>query len=268
MALRMPFYESNRLTLYLAGSGKSILASQVIQHLQDQSHSATSAICFAYFTVTNVLFGSSGALILALFKQLCRQQKRIPEWLLCVKREDRDPQEYATIGNFLKLTASYSERFIIIDGLDECSDTGRKSVLDFINDLRFCQPIFKIFLTSRKKSDIARYFDREGILQVTTGSEGTTNDINCLIQQKTESLRQSHELLIESDLLFEKVVSVLVGVVCRPVEQSPQLKQVIRWVEPRVSKSWYLDSYYQTASWLFFSCFRVTSQLNGKSLRR
>jgi hypothetical protein len=178
--------------------------------------------------------------------------KRIPEWLLCVKREDRDPQEYATIGNFLKLTASYSETFIIIDGLDECSGTGRKSVLDSINDLRFCQLIFKIFLTSRKKSDIARYFDREGILQVTTGSEGTMNDINCLIQQKTESLRQSHELLIESDLLFEKVVSVLVGVVCRPVEQSTQLKQVIRWVEPRVSKSWYLDSYYQTASWLFF----------------
>jgi hypothetical protein len=210
MVPRMPYRESNRLTLCLAGSGKSILASQVIQHLQDQRHSATTATCFAYFTVANLSFGSSGPLILALFKQLCRGQTRIPEWLLCAKREDRDPQEYATIGNFLKLTASYSETFVIIDGLDECSDTGRKSVLDFVNDLRFCKPIFKIFLTSRKKSDIARYFDREGVLQVTTGSEGTMNDINCLIQQKTERLRQSQELLIKSDLLFEKVVSTLI----------------------------------------------------------
>jgi hypothetical protein len=206
----MPYRESNRLTLCLAGSGKSILASQVIQHLQDQRHSATSAICFAYFTVANIPFGSSGPLILALFKQLCQKQERIPEWLLRAKREDRDPQEYATIGNFLKLTASYSETFVIIDGLDECPDAGRKSVLDFINDLRFCQPIFKIFLTSRKKNDIARYFDREVVLQVTTGSEGTMNDINCLIRQRTESLRQTQDLQIDSDLLLERVVTTLI----------------------------------------------------------
>jgi hypothetical protein len=210
MGPRVSYHESERLTLYLAGSGKSVLASQVIQHLQDQRYSATSAICFAYFTVANLSFGSSGPFILALFKQLCRQQKRIPEWLLCTKREDRDPQEYATIGNFLKLTASYSETFVIIDGLDECSDTGRKSVLDFVNDLRFRKSAFKIFLTSRKKSDIARYFDCEGVLQVMTGSEGRMNDINCLIRQKTESLRQSQDLLIESDLLLEKVVSALI----------------------------------------------------------
>jgi hypothetical protein len=145
-----------------------------------------------------------------LFKQLCRQQKRIPEWLMRAKREDRDPHECATIDNFLKLTAPYSEIFIVVDGLDECSDTGRKSVLDFLNDLRFCQPVFKIFMTSRKKNDIARYFDREGVLQVTTDSYDTMNDINCLIRQKTESLRQSQDLLVDSDVLFEKVVSTLI----------------------------------------------------------
>jgi hypothetical protein len=157
-----------------------------------------------------VSFGGSGPLILALFKQLCRQQERIPEWLLRAKREDRDPLEYATIDNFVKMTATYAETFIVIDGLDECPDTGRRSVLDFLHDLRSRQPVFKIFMTSRKKSDIARYFDRKDVLQVTTDSEGTMNDINCLIRQKTKSLRQSQDLLVKSDTLFEEVVSTLV----------------------------------------------------------
>lgn len=164
---------------------------------------------FAYFTVANLSLDSSGSLILALFKQLCRQLEHTPEWLLRAKREARDPQEYATIDYFLKLTASYSEVFIVIDGLDECPDQGRKSVLDFLNNLRSRQPVFKTFVTSRKKSDIARCFDRKDVFQVSSDSQGTINDVNRLIRQKTQSLRQSQDLLIQSDIVFEKVVSTL-----------------------------------------------------------
>lgn len=198
------------LTYIIAGSGKTILASQVIKLLQDLCDNTSSVVCFAYFTVNNDLFEDSGSLILALFKQLCRQQQRVPEWLRQAKREDRDPREHATIDSFVKLVAAYSRTFVVIDGLDECTDTARRSVLEFLNDLRFCRPVVKVFMTSRKKSDIARLFERKEVLQVTTDSEDTTKDINLLIRQKTELLRQNQTLLVQSDTLFEKVVSTLI----------------------------------------------------------
>jgi hypothetical protein len=100
--------------------------------------------------------------------------------------------------------------YIVIDGLDECRESERRPILELISTLRESQQVFKIFVTSRKHSDITRCFDRSGVLQVTTDSEHTTNDINILIRQKTEALRQSQTLLVRSEKLFQEVVSTLI----------------------------------------------------------
>lgn len=194
----------------IAGSGKSILASQVIQYIQDTHLSANDGICFAYFTLSNTSFKDSDALILALLNQLCRSRDLVPGWLLQAKKEGRGPLENATTANLLRLTEPYARTFIIIDGLDECPDAGRRSVLTFIGALTSSKPGFKVFVTSRKKTDIARALDRREVFQVATDSKGTTNDINLLVRQRAASLRLDRSLLIQSNVLFDQVVSTLI----------------------------------------------------------
>lgn len=102
------------------------------------------------------------------------------------------------------------QTFVVIDGLDECSDAGRKSVLTFIAAITSTKPIFKVFVTGRRKADIARALDNKRVLQVATDSQGTTDDINLLIRQRTASLMSSQSLLINSNVLFDHVVSTLI----------------------------------------------------------
>lgn len=145
-----------------------------------------------------------------MFKQLCERQDRVPEWLFDAARHEEDPLSYATIDNLTKVASFYERTYIVIDGLDECQESKRRPVLELISTLRESTKVFKIFVTSRKHSDITRYFDREGVLQVTTDAEHTTNDINLLIRQKTEALRQSQALLVRNNKLFEELVSTLI----------------------------------------------------------
>lgn len=145
-----------------------------------------------------------------MFKQLCEHQDRVPEWLLEAERHKKDPLSYATVDNFAKVASHHERIFIVIDGLDECQEGERRPVLELISTLRESKRVFKIFVTSRKHSDISRWFDRKGVLQVTTDAQHTTNDINLFIRQKAEALRQSQALLVRSDRLFEDLVSTLV----------------------------------------------------------
>jgi len=102
------------------------------------------------------------------------------------------------------------QTFVVIDGLDECPDAGRKSVLTFINAITSAKTVFKVFVTGRRQADIARALDHQRVLQVATDSQGTTDDINLLVRQRTASLMSTQSLLIKSNVLFDHVVSTLI----------------------------------------------------------
>jgi hypothetical protein len=167
-------------------------------------------LCFAYYNASDTTFQGLRPLLLTLFKQLCENQERVPEWLLEAKGNKKDPLGYATVNNLTKLTSRNQRTYIIIDGLDECRESERRPILDLISTLRESKRVFKILVTSRRHSDITRCFDRAGVLQVTTDSNHTTNDINNFIRQKTIALRKSQVLPIRSDVLFQEVVSTLI----------------------------------------------------------
>lgn len=141
---------------------------------------------------------------------MCEHQNHIPDWLTEAKGNKRDPLGSSTIENFSKITSGYQRTYIIIDGLDECRESERRPVLELISRLRQSKKVFKMFVSSRKYTDITRCLARKGVLQVTTDSKQTTNDINIFIQNKTRSLRQSQSLLVQSDSLFQEMVSTLI----------------------------------------------------------
>ncbi|KAG9947567.1 hypothetical protein KCU85_g5598, partial [Aureobasidium melanogenum] len=186
--------------------------SQVIKYIQAKQSARPEAIgvCFAYFNASDATFQGLRPLLLTFLKQMCEHQNHIPDWLTEAKGNKRDPLGSSTIENFSKITSGYQRTYIIIDGLDECRESERRPVLELISRLRQSKKVFKMFVSSRKYTDITRCLARKGVLQVTTDSKQTTNDINIFIQNKTRSLRQSQSLLVQSDSLFQEMVSTLI----------------------------------------------------------
>ena len=187
-------------------------SSQVVKFIQAKQAAdpGTTGSCFAYYNANDTTFQGLRPLLLTLFKQLCEHQDRVPEWLLEAGSNKIDPLSYATTDNLMKVTSHNQRTYIVIDGLDECRESERPPILELISTLRESKKVFKIFVTSRKQRDIARCFDRTGVLRLTTDSQNTTNDINKFIRQKTETLRISQALLVRSDKLFQELVSTLI----------------------------------------------------------
>jgi hypothetical protein len=174
--------------------------------------SQTIGLCFAYFTVGDVSFRHKDLLILALFRQLCQDQDDIPGWLWQAKSDGRDPLETASVSNLVALASRYRQTYIVLDGLDECPERERQSVLELIVAIRQANATFKIFLTSRRENDIARCFSRKGVIQLQTSSDGNSADIESFIYQETLRLRHSSgvkRLKVKSDTLFNNIVSTL-----------------------------------------------------------
>jgi hypothetical protein len=150
---------------------------------------------------------------MALFRQLCQHRDTIPDWLHQAKSANCDPLEMASIENLMILTSGYRQTYIILDGLDECPERERRSILDLISSLRQTNSVFKIFLTSRRENDIARCFDRKGIIKLQIDSYGHSDDIESFIRRETLRLRYNpgvRQLTVHSDTLFDKIVSTLI----------------------------------------------------------
>jgi hypothetical protein len=172
-----------------------------------------SALCFAYFALDDLSFRGAEALILAMFKQLCQAQTHLPGWLQRAKRECRDPTDVANFTNLVSLTSEYKQTYIILDGLDECPERERRSVLELVNSLRQAKSVFKVFVTSRKEDDIADYFDCAGVIQLSINTDGNSADIKSFIQHESSRLRQANsgrKLVVKSDMLFDEIVSTLI----------------------------------------------------------
>jgi hypothetical protein len=171
-------------------------------------------LCFAYFALDDSSFKGAEALLLALFKQLCRTQTHLPDWLLRAKAERRDPRYIANSRNLDSLTSQYKQTYIVLDGLDECPEKERQTVLELVSLLRQAQPVFKVFVTSRKEDDIADHFDCSDVIQLSISTDGNPADIESFVHHESSRLRQNtsgRKLLVKSDVLFDEIVSTLVG---------------------------------------------------------
>lgn len=186
--------------------------SQVIDYLIDRHRHARGdvAVCFSYFTLSDASFDSLKTLILALYKHLCEDQVFIPKFLLQAKHEHRSPFATAKTENLITLASCYQRIYVVVDGLDECPDKEQQSVLDFFEAVLHATPVFKIFVTSRQRPDVDKRLHYNKLLQVTTGSDDTSSDIESYVREKATMLRQKKKLFIKSDALFDVVVSTLV----------------------------------------------------------
>ncbi|KAL2033449.1 hypothetical protein VTO58DRAFT_104163 [Aureobasidium pullulans] len=193
------------------GAGKSVLASHVINHLQKNQTVNQTGLCFAYFSFTDPTFHGAAPLTLALLKQLCQQQRSVPDMLSKAKQEAREPASVSSVETFIEVAQSFQQIFVVIDGLDECPEEQRPAILDFIiaasGVTSFCT---KVFVSSRREGDIYSHFSflKKPVIELEAGL--ITPDIMKFVREEVSRRRAVSELHIQEETLLEEVIQRII----------------------------------------------------------
>lgn len=193
----------------------SYARSNVLEHITAQKElQKDTAICFAYYNYRDIQLGDATRIITAFIKQVCRKKDSIPQSLLQIKHNALSPALVGTPEIFFSLIEDLSEVYIVFDALDECPEQERMDILGFITSA-VTAPVncsVKVFVTSRRKMDIAKAFEDKNIPTIQIQAENVANDIETFARGQVEKLRRGEHgktLYVTSDDLAEKIIQTL-----------------------------------------------------------
>ncbi|PNP46217.1 hypothetical protein TGAMA5MH_02252 [Trichoderma gamsii] len=144
-----------------AGSGKSVLSSVVIKHLQD-AHASDSltALAYFFFSFSDSKKQNVNQMLASLVKQLCSRRPDTHQLFksLSEYREKGQRPDTKTLGAILTTVArGFSTVYITIDALDECPllDGERRILFNSLRQIMAAAPAnVHMFCTSRREADI------------------------------------------------------------------------------------------------------------------
>lgn len=199
--------EQSNHTLFcpgIPGSGKTIITSTVVRHIQDKFRDDRSVgIAYVYCTFKQQEEQKPVDLMANILKQLAMRQDVLPSALESLYRRLKSLQARPSLNELrttLRGVASlYSKTFIIIDALDECRTVG--------DDLdTFIQEIFSfqadvqanLFATSRMIKQIESKFQTASRLEIRANGE----DVKKYLEKR---LQDSQSLSSQSIVLRESI---------------------------------------------------------------
>ena len=159
-------------------------------------------------------------------KQLCRTMESLPSELQEVyKRHDKNVSQpnYDELRTVLLVVMRhFGQVFFVLDALDECTFDQRQEVCDFLLNMANTtsastttsasstnQGAVKLFVTSRKESDIERAFQRKSIPTIEINATDVDSDIEVYVKAQIELRLEDQSLRLRDMGLKNKILSVL-----------------------------------------------------------
>lgn len=134
------------------GTGKSVLASISVEHLKTRFKDQDFAVVYVF--CNHAEHRRNIDLVASILEQLL-QRTGVADELRILHRRDqsrRIPPKVEEISDILQTTIrKFNRVFIVIDALDECSDSTRK---DFISEIHKLRSIASLLITSRQVESI------------------------------------------------------------------------------------------------------------------
>ncbi|MCJ1328309.1 hypothetical protein MMC10_004985 [Thelotrema lepadinum] len=167
-----------------AGAGKSVLCSAVVQDLQQLS-TADDNISMSYFylTFTDDVKTKVSGLLKSILLQLSVSCPASPSPLdsLCATYKGATPPDADLLNAIRKTTASFSEVFLVVDALDECSE--RQKLIKTLNYIRSWRtPNLHLLVTSRVEPDLVEGLSWPEDKVVSIQTAGLDGDIEIYVE--------------------------------------------------------------------------------------
>lgn len=176
------------------------MASIAIDYLQATRKSKDTRIAFIYCEERPRQYQSASSLLAELLKQLVEEDPSLPK---DVKRLYGQFPEVWELTKALRSVASHCERvFVVIDGIDQCSDGVRKQLLDSIEDLRG-ESNTAFLVTSRREPSIENLFAGYSRLDIQSSDEDIGDYVDEQISKRLDWLKQPEFRKSIRDVLAE-----------------------------------------------------------------
>jgi len=116
--------------------------------------------------------------------------------------------------SFIKLAEDldFKEVYVVIDALDECPERERHHVIRFITEVINSLRCAKIFVTSRRESDLVRAFEEGSTPTIQIKTENVAADIEGFVQSEVKKLRNGYhgkKLYLADDTLEARIIQTL-----------------------------------------------------------
>ncbi|RDW56366.1 hypothetical protein BP5796_13241 [Coleophoma crateriformis] len=176
------------------GSGKSVLSTSIIEHLQqDREERKDCEVTYFFFDKNNERTSTSLSLVVSLIGQLVDRLSIIPSNLLSAYQvatkfghlqlsESDKPTEM-----FISLVKDIPVTYVVLDGLDECSDLHK--TLDFISSIIREAPNIHLLCLSRETEALKKILGRYSKLKLDPGC--TQGDIDTFLLDEIRALSES-----------------------------------------------------------------------------
>jgi Cdc6-like AAA superfamily ATPase len=195
----------------IPGSGKSILASSVVEELTFSLSNEASIVCQYYCDYADVASLDPYCLVGSVLKQALQRipLDRFTEEFQSPFKEGKAIPSFDVMSRFLiEILQDFRTVYIILDGIDEISQENQSVLLGLISDLLGKHSNMKIFVTSRTEE----YWIRKAMKphkNVHLSEASIKDDITLYVQDHLNAAASSGPLSM-NDELKEKVLDALV----------------------------------------------------------
>ena len=125
-------------------------------------------------------------------------------------KSDSQPKYDELRNIFLAIIKQLDCMFFVVDALDECTLDERKNFCKFLLSITDTSTgIVKLFVTSRKESDIERAFQQKAIQKIEIEAAKVDSDIEAYVRAQIELRLQDGSLSIRNMALKDKILSAL-----------------------------------------------------------
>ncbi|KAI3327718.1 hypothetical protein HD806DRAFT_531057 [Xylariaceae sp. AK1471] len=191
------------------GSGKTILAASVIDHLLTEKRSPGSSVSFFFIRFDNL----SSLKADTVFRSILRQRLNLNfpkelETRLAQLDSYSDPLEMADV---IRTTFTYTSdtQYVVIDGLDECEKAARHDILRGLSLLVPLGTNVKVFLSGRESvsSEVGKSFVSLEYLSMHRAA--LDSDIKTYIENVIDEKIYSEDLVVKQSGLPEEIKRAL-----------------------------------------------------------
>lgn len=197
----------------IPGSGKTVLASAVIDTITLSFSEGSSVVCHHYCDYADQETLDFQNLVGSLTRQLL-EPIRIPNDIERLLQRNLEfgfpPSPEQSQGSLFNALSSFKRTFIVLDGIDELSEEGQRNLVSLVQRLVVTtSPIVKILLLFRREEmRLRNVFSNYQYVEISSQDNG--QDIALFVRATIESKMSSGDLVIRSSHLREEIIHRLV----------------------------------------------------------
>jgi Cdc6-like AAA superfamily ATPase len=198
----------------IPGSGKTILASTLLDELIPEYSNGSSACCFHYCDYTDCDTLDIVVILGSLIKQLLQPfdiPMEIGEKISRLYREGTSSPTRLELQSLLfQVLQRYRHTLVVIDGIDELSKADQATIIEIAHRAsRSEETVVKVFVTSRSEEPYIRR-SLKSYNQIELSAAVIANDVKCFVKDSVEARIESGEIVVRNPGLKMEITNALV----------------------------------------------------------